>query len=128
MSSKKLGLLITGAIVGTASLIGGILWYAIATNTFDSPGLTESLARAEADPRVTERLGHPLTIEPGGTGAQSRQHDHQLIDVRVPLVGPRGRGTLDVVGFSYGGEPWEFAVMAVTTGEERLDLLPPTTR
>ena len=78
-----------------------------------------ALARAEADPRVTEALGTPLERGFLFQGSIQFENDRGSADVTVPVTGPLGKGELWVVGSREGGE-WRLDRLEVeveATGE-----------
>ena len=81
------------------------------------------VSAAKNDPRVAEALGSP--IEPGWftRGSINTENAAGNADLTIPLSGPKGKGSLRVVGTKSGGR-WSYSMMTVTpeTGPE-IDLL-----
>jgi hypothetical protein len=83
-----------------------------------------ALARAKANENVVAALGTP--IEEGfPQGSVNTNNDTGDADLSVPISGPKGKGTLYVVGKRSGGA-WSYSKMSVTiTGSgETIDLSP----
>ena len=86
---------------------------------------SDSVRRAQNDPRVIEALGPP--VEPGWwvAGTVNVDNDSGEADFSVPLLGTRARGTLDVEGSRDRGE-WRYSVMQVRVDDGPvIDLIPP---
>ncbi|MDP9098267.1 MAG: cytochrome c oxidase assembly factor 1 family protein [Verrucomicrobiota bacterium] len=83
-----------------------------------------AVARAKADVRVTTALGKP--VEEGfPTGSVNTQNNTGDVDFKIPISGPKGKGTIYVVGTKSGGT-WTYSKMSVTidgTGDT-IDLIP----
>ena len=83
-----------------------------------------ALARAKANEKVVAALGTP--IEDGfPSGSVNTNNDSGDADLNVSLTGPKGKGTLYVVGTRARGT-WTYSKMSVTltaTGDE-IDLSP----
>jgi hypothetical protein len=83
-----------------------------------------AVARAKADDKVTTALGTPLS-EGFPTGSINTNNDKGDVDFSIPISGPKGKGTIYVVGTRSGGT-WTYSKMSVTiTGTgETIDLGP----
>ena len=70
----------------------------------------EALARAQANPVLIERLGTP--IEPGffTSGSINVNGGSGEADLAIPLHGPKGEATVNVVAHKKGGT-WTFETM-----------------
>jgi hypothetical protein len=91
----------------------------------DHPVYREALARAEADPRVTEKLGTP--IDRGGPFAISsiqvqREGGTVTLEMETGIEGPDGEGRLEIRGFEREGEV-TFEKLVFWTDGEGIDLL-----
>jgi hypothetical protein len=83
-----------------------------------------AVARARANEKVVTALGTP--IEEGfPTGKVNTNNDTGDADLSIPLTGPKGKGTLYVVGTRSGGQ-WSYSKMSVklTATDEEIDLSP----
>jgi hypothetical protein len=76
----------------------------------ESDAFRDSIAAIAANPAATEALGSP--VEPGFMGEVSINYDNgnQSINLSFPVSGPKGKGTLRVVGSKPAGAPkWEYS-------------------
>jgi len=85
----------------------------------------EALARAKADPAVTEALGSPIKegfLLSGNTNVNGAAGESNLA---IPISGPKGKGTIYVSANKALGQ-WNYSGLVVEIGEthERIDLLP----
>jgi hypothetical protein len=83
-----------------------------------------ALARARANDKVVAALGTP--IEDGfPQGSVNTNNDGGDADLHVSLTGPKGKGTLYVVGTRAGGT-WTYSKMSVKIAgtDEEIDLSP----
>src|SRR2546421_3750313 len=77
-----------------------------------------AVARAKADDKVTTALGTPITEE-FANGSINTSGSSGEVDLTIPISGPKGKGTIYVVGTRSGGT-WTYSKMSVTvtgTGE-----------
>ncbi len=85
----------------------------------------EAMSRARANPEVVAALGEP--IEPGWmiSGNISVSGPSGNVDVSIPISGPKGSGTLYVVGTRAAGR-WQYQTMDVEIPGRagRIDLRP----
>lgn len=82
-----------------------------------------AMAAAKNDPRVAEALGSP--IEPGWftRGSISTENSAGNADLTIPISGPKGKGSIRVVGTKEGGR-WSYSTMTVTPEKgDAIDLL-----
>jgi len=83
-----------------------------------------ALTRAKANDKVVAALGTP--IDDGfPSGHVNTNNDSGDADLNVMLTGPKGKGTLYVVGTRSGGK-WTYSKMSVkvTGSDEEIDLSP----
>jgi hypothetical protein len=83
-----------------------------------------AVARAQANDKVTTALGTPLS-EGFPMGSINTNNDTGNVDLSIPVSGPKGKGTIYVVGTKSAGT-WTYSKMSVTiagTGET-IDLGP----
>jgi hypothetical protein len=77
-----------------------------------------AVARASAEGKVTAALGTPIT-EGFPMGKINTNNDSGDVDLSIPISGPKGKGTIYVVGTRSAGT-WTYSKMSVTiaaTGE-----------
>ena len=83
-----------------------------------------AVARAKADPRVTEAMGTPIkegwfvggsTEVSGGSGKS---------DLSIPITGPKGKATIYAVATKFAGE-WQYTklVVKIEQSGEMIDLI-----
>ena len=82
-----------------------------------------ALAKAQADPRVVNALGFPITDGFFVSGKTNVSGSSGQADMTVPISGPRGKGTIYFVASKFAGE-WTFSKLIVEVGKtgERIDL------
>ncbi|HKP03647.1 MAG TPA: cytochrome c oxidase assembly factor Coa1 family protein [Chthoniobacterales bacterium] len=83
-----------------------------------------ALARAKSNEKVVTALGTP--IEEGfPMGSVNTNNDSGDADLSIPVTGPKGKGTIYVVGTRSGGT-WTYSKMSVkiTGTDEEIDLSP----
>ena len=83
-----------------------------------------AVARAKADPKVATSLGNPLD-EGFPMGSVNTNNGAGDVDLKIPLSGPKGKGTIYVVGTKSGGI-WTYSKMSLTVdgSGETIDLGP----
>jgi cytochrome oxidase complex assembly protein 1 len=83
-----------------------------------------ALARAKADPRVTNALGSPIEDGFFASGTTNVSGTSGHADMTVPISGSKGKGTLYFVASKFAGQ-WTFSKLMVemaNTGQ-RIDLI-----
>jgi hypothetical protein len=101
-------------------LIVGIVFGALKS----SDAYKSALAQAKADPRVMSALGSPITdgfFVGGKTNVSGSSGD---ADMKVPISGPKGKGTLYFVASKFAGK-WTFSKLMVGVADtgQRIDLI-----
>jgi hypothetical protein len=83
-----------------------------------------AVARANANEKVIAALGTPMT-EGFPSGSINTHNDTGDVDLSIPISGPKGKGTIHVVG-TRSAETWTYSKMSVTiTGTgQTIDLGP----
>ena len=116
-----LGLLLAIAVFGL-SIFGLITGVAAAMK--NSEPYKVAVARAKADNKVTTALGTPLN-EGFPQGNINTNNDTGDVDLKIPIEGPKGKGTIFVVGTRSAGT-WTYSKMSVTIAGsgESIDLSP----
>ena len=110
------------AIILIAVFVGGILSFVMGMFRSSYP-YQEALARARANPAVVAQLGEP--IQPGAlvTGNINLSGNSGDADLKIPVSGPKGQGSLYVIGRKRAGE-WSFhQLVFVSDAGTRVDLL-----
>jgi hypothetical protein len=89
-----------------------------------SNAYTQALARVQADPQVSDKIGRP--IEPGWfiSGSVNVNGDSGDANLSIPISGPKGKGKIYVVSKKSAGL-WQFETLQVEVDglAERIDLL-----
>lgn len=91
-----------GAVIAVLAIVG-FTFFGIRKMATSSEAYQDSIAAIEANPAALEALGTP--IEPGFLVQASYkiENGNESIDMSVPVSGPKGKGTLRVVGSKTGG-------------------------
>ena len=84
-----------------------------------------AFARAKADPKVVEALGAPLDDGMFVSGNTNVNGASGHADLSIPISGPKGKGTIYVVGEKSAGQ-WTYSklVVEIEKTKERIDLSP----
>jgi len=116
-----LGIVLAIAIFG-AGIIG--LVSGISKVLKSSEPYQAAVAQARANDKVTSALGTP--IEEGfPMGSVNTNNDAGDADLKIPISGPKGKGTIFVVATRSSGK-WTYSKMSVTIAgtDESIDLSP----
>jgi hypothetical protein len=112
-------LLLIVVVVVFVIAVGGLAVFTMAK----SEPYREALDRARHDPVVVEALGEP--VEPGllASGSVNVDGAGGAADLRIPVSGPRGKGTLFVSAARVAGR-WEYSAIVVelADGGRRIDV------
>ncbi|MET3026798.1 cytochrome c oxidase assembly factor Coa1 family protein [Flavobacterium sp. UW10123] len=102
--------------------IGGI-FYEVTSIIKDSEAYKESMTAVQNNKLVVEKLGSPIKTDGMVSGTVTSNNDVRTCDVQVPIKGPKGKGTLFVVGEKRG--KWKYSEMSVyiENTKEKIDLL-----
>ncbi|MFC0781243.1 cytochrome c oxidase assembly factor Coa1 family protein [Flavobacterium sp. HJSW_4] len=102
--------------------IGGIFYEATSVIK-DSDAYKESMAKLQNNKTVMEKLGSPIETDGIVSGVITSYNSVRACDVEVPIKGPKGKGTLFVVGEKRG--TWKYTEMSVyiENTKEKIDLL-----
>ena len=114
----------TAAVVIGVAFVAFIVFVVVGAMRSSTP-YKDAMQRAENDPRVIEALGSP--IKPGLliSGSINTQNRNGDADISIPISGPKGKGTIQVVGTKDSGR-WSYTKMTVTPEKgEPIDLLAP---
>jgi len=114
-----------GVIILAVAFVGGIMLLVMGSIR-SSDAYQQALAKAKANPEVALRLGQP--IQPGWfiSGSINVSGPSGDADLSIPISGPKGKGTVYVVGKKSAGE-WSYTRMEVEVEGQpgRIDLLAP---
>jgi hypothetical protein len=83
-----------------------------------------ALARAKADPRVTQAIGTPIKEAWYVAGSGEVTGGSGKSDLTIPIRGPRGNATIYAVGTKFAGE-WRYSklVVKIESSGETIDLM-----
>jgi hypothetical protein len=116
-----LGIVLAIAVfgVGIVGLLSGVSKILKSSEPYQT-----AVARAKANDKVTAALGTPME-EGFPLGKVNTNNDEGDADLSIPLTGPKGKGTIYVVGTRSRGT-WTYSKMSVkiTTTDEEVDLSP----
>ena len=84
----------------------------------------DAIARAQAEPKVTQALGAPVKEGLFVTGSLKLQNTDGTADLTIPISGPNGKATIYVNAVKSNGV-WTYSkLLVVVTGtNEQIDLL-----
>ena len=71
-----------------------------------------AVARAQADPRVTNALGTPITTGMFTTGSVNVSGPVGSANLAIPISGPNGNGTIYAVADKVAGQ-WKYSTLSV---------------
>lgn len=129
-SGARWGCLIGGVLIGCLGAVGavvlscaGIIGAGAYSLTHIEP-VVQGIELVEQDERVVERLGTPIEAGWALEGEVNVDGDKGYANVRVPISGPKGSGTLRLEAGSLN-DNWNFRELVVITGGSRFDVLDP---
>ena len=98
---------------------------AVSSGVKSSDAYEEAMTRARSNAEVRAQLGEPIETGFWITGSISVSGPSGDIDVAIPISGPKGSGTLYIVGRKTAGQ-WQYSRMdvAVDGRDGRIDLRP----
>lgn len=113
-------------VLGVAAV--GLVFLALMASFRSSDVYQEALSRARASSLVAESVGKP--VEPGffvmgniNVEYKAGGHSTGEADLRIPISGPKGSGTIVSEATKVGGE-WQFSRLVVeVAGRGAIDLL-----
>lgn len=105
-----------------ALFIAGI-FFEVTSIIKDSDAYKESITAVQNNKIVVEKLGSPIETDGMVSGSVASTNDVRTCDVQIPIKGPKGKGTLFVVGEKRG--KWKYREMSVyiKSTDEKIDLL-----
>ncbi|MBC8755610.1 hypothetical protein H2O64_13110 [Kordia sp. YSTF-M3] len=100
------------------------IFFTVTSMMKESTPYIESYQTAATNSYVIDRLGEP--IEQKGTlqGNISITNNDGEANLTIPIRGPKGKGTIHVIGYKYNGK-WSYDKMAIfiDASNETIDLL-----
>ena len=82
----------------------------------------ESLDRASRNAEVRERLGEPVVSKWWLSGNVNTKNGSGDADIRIPISGPKGDGTIHAVAHRSEGR-WIYDTLNVAVGDDTINLL-----
>jgi len=119
-------LLFSGVGGGGGALLFVFVIYGAVTGAIkNSDAYQEGMARARANPEVVAALVEPIESGFWVSGSINVNGSSGDVDVSIPISGPKGAGTLYVVGTRSAGL-WQYSAMEVEVPDRasRIDLRP----
>lgn len=115
-----------GLVIVCGGGCGAFMYYGLQQLKKTKPW-TDAVAKANGNAEVTAELGSPVESGWMMQGAYNVQQtggaETGNVDVTIPLGGPKGKGSVHVVGKSTTGQ-WDYTTMEVTTDSgKKIDLL-----
>ena len=107
-----------GCLGGLAIFIAGIVLFfflvfgGVMTIIRSSEPYQDGMARAQANAEVKTALGEPIESGWWLTGNINSTNSSGNADITIPISGPKGSGTLAIVGTKSGGR-WQYTTMTV---------------
>jgi hypothetical protein len=107
------------------AFVGGII-FVVAGSMKSSDAYKLSLAKAQSNPLVQQKLGTPIVAGMFVSGSINVAGTSGKADLTIPISGPKGKGSIYVDATKFAGE-WKFNRLEVgIDGEtDRIDLLQP---
>lgn len=100
----------------------GATYFGVGTMIKGSGAYKEAITLAEGDPEVQTSLGTPLTGGMAVTGNLKNETGNGTADFNVGISGPKGKGTLHVVGTSNRGR-WQLFTVDVETDSKTIHVI-----
>ena len=107
-----------GCLGSLAVFVGGVLLFiflvysGVSAAIRSSDAYQEGMARAQAHPEVKSALGEPIESGFWISGSINVSGSSGRADVEIPISGPKGSGTLYVVGTRSAGR-WQYSTVEV---------------
>ena len=110
---------------GAVAIFVFAIFGTVSTAVRNSDAYQVGMAQARANPQVVAALGEPIEsgwMIQGSINVNGQSGD---VDVQIPISGPKGSGTLYVVGRRSAGR-WQYSTMAVEVpgNAGRIDVRP----
>jgi hypothetical protein len=107
-----------GCLGGGAVFVGGIVLFvflvygAVTTAIRSSDAYEQGMSRAQAHPELKAALGEPIESGFWISGSININGASGRADISVPISGPKGSGTLYVIGTKTANR-WQYSTMEV---------------
>lgn len=99
-------------------------YFGISSMIEHSVAFKDAMTLAGSNSEVENTLGTPLKAGMGVTGTIKENNGTGMADFRVPLSGPKGKGTLHVVAAALKPDQWVLSEAELNVeGGARIDLL-----
>lgn len=102
--------------------LGGI-FFGITSMMKDSDAFKESMAAAQQNKMVIQKLGSPLETNGIMSGSINISNDTGDCDLQIPIKGPKGEATLFIVGTKRGKWKYEQMSVYIKKTDEEINLL-----
>jgi flagellar basal body-associated protein FliL len=103
-------------MIGGVGVVGGGVAY-LFNGLAKSEGAAQALKRASDAPAVTAKLGSPVTRGTFATGSYAvNSNGTGTIDLSLPVSGPKGSGTLLIVGTRTANQ-WSYSRLVVVPAD-----------
>ena len=114
-----------GIVILGGAFVAGI-FFLVMGSIRSSDAYQQALAKASASPEVVVRLGQPIKTGWMVSGSINVSGPTGDADLAIPISGPKGKGTIYVVGKKSAGE-WTYSRLEVEVEGQpgRIDLLSP---
>ena len=107
------GCLLPIVLCGGGVVVFAVLIYGAVTGSIkSSDAYAEGMARTRANSEVVAQLGEPIESGFWVSGSISVNGPSGNVDVSIPISGPKGSGTLYIVGTRNAGR-WQYSTMEV---------------
>jgi len=112
---------LTLVILFVLFLVG--IFYEATSIIKDSDAYKESMTLVQHNEIVIQKLGEPIETDGMFSGTVNARNEVRTCDVQVPIKGPKGKGTLFIVGERRG--KWKYSELSVyiKNTDEKIDLL-----
>lgn len=110
-TGKIVGCVGCGCLAVIIAIVGfvGVTFWGVGKAFKSSEPFTQSIASAEGNPAVVEAIGTPITPGFMPQGSFNFNNGAGEVDFSIPVSGPKGKGTIRVVGTKAAGAPvWEY--------------------
>ena len=109
------------AVLGVAFV--ATIAFALFTTLKSSDAYKNAVARAKADPRVTQAIGTPIKEAWFVAGNTEVSGGSGKCDLTIPIQGPKGNATIYAVATKFAGE-WQYSklVIKIASNGETIDL------
>ncbi|MFT6796981.1 MAG: hypothetical protein ACJART_002129 [Maribacter sp.] len=101
----------------------GSIFYGVTTVLEESQPYEYALEKINQDEEITNSLGSPIEKDGMIQGSYNNNNGNKTADIKIPISGPKGSGTLFVEATGENGD-WTYNVIRVEIKDnEHIDLL-----